>query len=498
MAFSYVTGTAADIPAWFAAFETFVTQIGWTVMSGAGTDNIIIRSLGEEGNYTMLWAHIRNLAGVIRFDVRDDQAGTHVTTSGAAYTPNLNFDYYMNGDLEFINVIIQRADLAWRYGAFGCLWEFALDLPDETYKMVALGQVTAGTILHQYTGAWDVNITFYDAPEATGLRVHPQDGSLTFMGLYCNRDDRNAGQVPHVSGECSNTVAAGTVVTTEDESGETEWLVVQETGARRFIMRTGGDLPAGTPEGRFVYEFMESYTQDAFINTDLPAFMTGVGWTDLGPAGLYTHSRLFYSRGETGADDIYIIVAWENAANDLLHVFVQNDAVGTHRTTPATMTLENYYFPIAMHMVGDRDCLLMLLNSMSADDVLWWAGKLIPGQPGLDCAFHMATCCPLGGDYRLLRDCDGNWAQAYTMIVGNAETQPSSPNLFDDLTYVLWPIWARDARAAGGNVMVGQFQYLYHLNSTYGYARGDTVPVEDRDYKVFNAGAFPWYAIRVQ
>ena len=80
--FRYTTGNAASVPAWFTAFEVFIQQCGWTIVAGAGTTNLTIRSLGVNRRYSKLFANVRrNLSRVI-CEVQDDAVGTHKTTSG--------------------------------------------------------------------------------------------------------------------------------------------------------------------------------------------------------------------------------------------------------------------------------------------------------------------------------------------------------------------------------------------------------------------------------
>jgi len=227
--------------------------------------------------------------------------------------------------------------------------------------------------------------------------------------------------------------------------------------------------------------------------------MTGIGWTDLGSAGIHTESRLFYSTGESGTDDIYVIVSWLDGANDNIYIYVQDDAVGTHRTAANGCLCQNTQFPMQNHFIGDRDCLLIALDSLGADRFVLWAGKMIPGAPGLASPFAMATYCNATDTRLLLRDCDGNWLQTFLLQVGNIQTKPSSPSAFDGLTNVIWPLWARDTPAAGGSVIVGQFQYLYHIDSDYGFHRGDKIPVEDRNYMVCRSAAvLGWFAVRIE
>lgn len=506
MPFAYAAGSVNSIAEFFTIFEAFITGIGWTVEAGSGTTDMIIRSLGEEGAYTMLWAHVRMdgaTTGVI-MDVQDDLAGTHVTTTPIWLTlAPYPCDYWMNGDMEFINVCVRTATPTWDYCGIGCLWEYALDLPDETYKMCASVRPTGGTMLRWHTGAWDVGIAGWSDTLSATLRTHPQDGSFTFMATFIGDDTQIAGQIPHISGVINATFAAGTqLVTTEDEGGATTWIVVADdlfatTG--RFCMRTGGVLPIGTSEGSFAHEEALSLTPTELINNELTDFMTGLGWTDLGSAGIHTVSKLFYSTGETGADDIYIIVAYALGANDFIYVYLQDDAAGTHRTAFCQLYCDTNIFPMLYHLCGDKDCLLIARSTGGNERDFIWAGKVIPGAPDLDCTYHMLAYSNYLPHARLLRDCDGNWAQGFTIQIGFAQTEPSSPSLFDGITNVMWPIWARDTRAAGGSVMVGQLQYVYHIDSTYGLCKGDKVPVEDRNYLVcYEAAPVGWYTIRIE
>lgn len=88
MAWAHITGEAVSTNDWFATFEAWISAtVGWTIEAGAGTTDLIIRSVSEAGGLTMLWARVWLVGTQIHVELRDDLAGTHVTTRGSYWRP---------------------------------------------------------------------------------------------------------------------------------------------------------------------------------------------------------------------------------------------------------------------------------------------------------------------------------------------------------------------------------------------------------------------------
>jgi hypothetical protein len=502
MAFSYVTGSVATIAEFFTVLEEFLTLRGWSTVSGTGTTDLVVNSTGEDQNYTKLYARIWEVAGTVRIEVRDDAVGTNETTRNAS----LNFaampaDYYINGDADFINICIRTAAPVWTLLGFGACYTLNALLADEAQRMCVISSVGNAanniTMLQNYLGGWDWDCKTRAIEESPDFRPHPVDGSLVIAALYINLDQLIYGQVPHLTGNMWAGTGTGVAITTADGTRETTWITLQDLPGIRFAMRTGGRIPIGVESSNFAYETGRANIPEDFIETIIPAFMVGLGWTNLGDPGFHTYARLYYSQGESGADDIYVIVSWNAGANDFMYIYVQNDAVGTQRTTAVSSFPDISNFPLTYHLCGDRDCLMITHSYVGTEYNMLWGGKVRPAHPNMDCTYHMVTYGNYLGGRRMLRDCDGNWNQLFTLQNDGTGTDPSSPSQIDAyMTYPVWPYWVRDNPAGGGRDMVGQLKYFYSVQHDGRASDGDFYPIEDNNYRLFSATGLEW-AMRV-
>lgn len=497
MSFQYAAGAAANAAAWFAAFEIFLQQVGWTIEQGAGTNDLRIRSLGEAQNYTMLYAHVWEWApNAIRIEVMNDLPGTQITNElGQLQFGAGACNYWMNGDMELINVCFFNAALQWSLISFGCTYPFALAPTDETYTMVASNGIGRGSILRNHDDVWDVDINFFEHPQCNLLLACPADGSVSFMGLFANDGNECAGQIPHISGDLNNAHLVNTVITTLGSGTRTTtWIVLQDWFNDRFALRTGGDNPIGIEEGNFQFAAGVANTPQEFLETTIPAFMVGLGWTNLGDPGLHTFGRLYFSTGENGTEQLFIIFAWLAAGNDLFYGYAQDDALGTNRTTGVTVGLDISLFPCNYWIAGDRDSVIIAAAEVGTDTEHIFLGKVIPASPNAGGSpMQVIAYGSNPQSCRLLQDHSGLFNQAINIEDAAAQLDGSSPNLFDDLTYVIWPSPALDPFGAGRD-FIGDCKYYYRADGCIN--PGDHIPVMDRDYMAFEAANINTWVMR--
>ena len=189
-------------------------------------------------------------------------------------------------------------------------------------------------------------------------------------------------------------------------------------------------------------------------------------------------------------------IAYDNDTTTL-YIYVQNDAVGTQRTGACSSFPDISNFPLTYHLCGDRDCLMITHSYIGTEYNMLWGGKVRPAHPDMDCTYHMVTYGNYLGNRFMLRDCDGNWNQAYTLQNDGTGTDPSSPSQIDAyMTYPIWPYWVRDNPAGGGRDMVGQLKYFYSAQHDGRAADGDFFPIQDSNYRLFSATGLEW-AMRI-
>jgi hypothetical protein len=505
MSFQYATGTAANIAAWFTAFEAMITAAGWTIVSRVNPTDIIISSSGEDGDFTMLFARVWENANTVTSELRDDAAGTHVTTRGGALNTGAGpFDYWMNCDADWINIGTLHPAPDWSYRGFGCVWSCALDLIDETQQMVILSQIyhigVIATVLRNALGGWDTDFLTYQCQWAETFTAHPVDGSFAFTDIFAAPGQTIYGEIPQVTGRVSPTIANYAVHNTTEAGNTTSWIALQDDrpgGTNRYMMRTGGSLSVGADVGEFLYETGTADLPVDLFDTIIPAFMASIGWTDEGNPGFHTYAHLFSSTGESGTDDLYVIISWLDGANDFAYIYVQDDLAGTHRTTFVSNLLEYNSFPMTYHLVGDRDCVMLLTEHQGYFCSSLWGGKVQPAHPNIDCTYHMMTSDSYVGTHRHLRDRDGNWNQLFAPLSDGAAAANSSPSSIDWRTCLVWPYWAMENLGGGAYDMIGQMKYLHYIGNPGYITAGDEIRIEDRVYKVFYNIPYDWFAIRI-
>lgn len=501
MAFKYraettTAGAADEIVDWFATFQNWMLSIGWTVEAGGGTQDITFRSLSEAGALTMLYLRVwRDLINVNRvyFRVQDDLAGTHVTTpvaGGYVDSGGVQFAFWLSGDMDAI-VVVFKLGAGYMHVYAGMVIPFALTVPDETYRMIVTNDLVAGAILRNHTGIWDVDATLSVNPDMTVAGVDPFDSSLSIPGTYFGTGPDIAGQLMHISGQIQTAgITAQDTIATGRPGATTTWIVLSDTIGRRFALRTGGVLPTGIPDGTFASVSGVAANQAA-IYTALAGILVGLGWTDLGDPGVDDSGRLFFSRGQSGEENIYVLFSLVNATSHF-NLHVQDDSIGTNRATHWER-LRPTDFPANYWISADKDCVVMAVQ-IPLGYLRWWAGMVAPFAGGLVAPYpagpslseySMVASCQ--GDRikftpaRLLRQHDGAWLVNTNVENEGVPMTNCNPNAFDGVTYLVWPCIAV---VGVGNVVVGQMKYLFFTDGG-GIANLDTITVGAKVYTVF-------------
>lgn len=495
MPFSYATGTANSIAEWFAIFQAFVVgRCGWSIFSGQDTTDMVILTQGLDTTYRNLYARVWHTGGnLVNIEVRNDAGGTQETTSPAwsqLDTGGAPFTYFMNGDVEAFNVVWRTGAGAFRWRYAGTLMDLGIGAPDETYRaavMYMIDRNPGGTVLHYHDGTWDQDLEADADGMSDNIRRCQYDNSFMPCGLFLGHDQAMAGQARHVSGyiiEPAFTVLD--TLHTGPNNWQTNWILLQDQDTKMFAFRTGGRIHCGVQIGTPTLEQGVTTSPQDFIQVVLPAFMTATGWTDLGdPGGPHTVNRLFYSTGESGQDDIYILICWLTGVNALFYGYVQDDPPGTHRTG-ANVSSQAYIrgFPKHYYLAGDRDCMAFFMDGGFGVYDIMWLGKVLPANHNLPSApYSMAAYGTYLGNSQLLRAHDGVWVQpgfiGVPALIGNLST----PNLYDDQAAVIWPICLLDNMGAAQYDPMGLLKYVGYMGDSY-VNSGDRVYIAEEEHFV--------------
>ncbi len=509
-------GAADEVIDWFSTFEAWMVSLGWTVEAGGGTQDITFRSSSEAGGLTMLYLRAwRDLVNVDRvyFRVQDDLAGTHFTTpvaGGYVDSGGVQFAYWMSGDKDAIIVCFKLAG-GYRHVYAGMVIPFALTVPDETYRMIVATDTIAGTILRNHDGTWDVDSTLKGNGYMWKNRINPYDSSFSLCGTYFSNGANIAGQLKHISLWWQNAAGlnAEDTIDTGRPGATTTWIVLKDNQGTPapFALRTGGVLPVGIPDATFA-AMNGPVANRPGIYTALAGLLGGLGWADLGDPGVGDHGRLFYSQGESGEENIYVLFS---TFGDEFHVWVQDDAIATHRTAPDCHAyIQAVDFPANIWISADKDCVVLVVQR-PAGYTLWWGGMVAPFSGALVAPYSAASLTeysavaayqghgpfPILG--KVLRGHDGTWTESAMPYSEGANMTNSNPNAFDGTTYLVWPFVGWWFWAAGGGYVVPLGQMKYYLDSSGGgIANLDTITVGAKVYTVFfdSAGAGGRFALR--
>jgi len=484
-------GAPDSIVDWFARFQTWIVSLGWAVVSGGGTTDMVLSSAGEAGGLTKLFMRVWRGSGAdvnkVYLRVQNDAAGTNATTAGGYVdSGGAQFTYFMAGDKDAV-VVCFKAGAGYRTVYAGLVLPFARTVPDETYSMIATSAMNAGNILRDYTGTWNVAKTIYNhAYFSKGLRDR-YDNSFSIYGTICGAGNTIAGQLKHISGKVyDSAINPEDTITTGRPGATTTWIVLQDHTPLKYAMRTGGILPAGIPDGNFSHTFGTANDIAVLFNT-IGTFAVGRGWTDIGDIGYLTTSKLLYSVGVNGQEAIYVLFAWTNTTNRLF-IHVQNAHPYTQRTSFIELDLAPSYFPANYFISGDKDCIMLVVQIPTGYE-MWWGGMVEPFAPGLltgNTPYKMVAQGVGAGvpGQRLLRDHSGAWNQAVNVFNdGTTLANDSNKNAFDSTTYLVWP-YCTFSGVGADYEPVGQNKYYFYTHGG-GIAAIDTITIGAQRYRVF-------------
>lgn len=492
---------------WFARFELFVLQAGWTIARRVSATEIFIRSLGESGDYTMLYIHVWRVGAgnTVRMEVCDDTVPTHETNeAGTVDSGGVNpFQYWMTANADCVIVAWNLAGSC-RFIYAGALMPFALKPPDETYHMVATSQLNRASVLRFHDGTWDVDINNYFEARCDDHVQDPDTGTLPMMGLMADRFDEIAGQYHLISGEiaAATGLAQGDTIQTQDEDGATttQWIVLVDNAGDRFAIWTGGDVPYGIADGSFDFSSGVANSPADFL-AQFGAFAQSLGWTDNGDPGAPLvaagdHNRQIQSRGEDGAHDIFVTWSYRALTEDF-YLYVHDDLAYTH-TAVELLPTNVLWYPLPYFFCGDLDCIVAAVrNNGHGGYECGWSGKVIPSAPGVSSPWmNIATgvLTDILVAVQILQNHTGAWNAAGVWNHADATIRANtSPNLYDGLSYVLWSDFFR----IGNTQMIGLCKYVMYVGGNV--LQGDLLPLEDQRFRAFRYDAAPeHWAMRIE
>jgi len=509
MSFYYSSGTASSIANWFATFQTWITTtVGWTLVAGGGTQNLVISSPGECGLRTKLFVNVYQGGGgdvtKVYGQVQDDAGGTHKTSYASAYadagSDGTNpFRYWIAADLDAMCFVFETNEKDdYRAVYVGLLIPLAKTLLGEEYMMCTALCQAGGQILRNYDRQWSQGVTCYTSVSVGRTDPNPVDNALTIAGLWAERNNETAGQFKHISGKINvNEVDLEDEILTGSGGRQTRWKVLAYNGASNlFALRMSGSTPVGVDdESAFQYTSGIAASASAWFSTLETWLTTTVGWTV--ESGTGTTNIVFKSPDLGGGEYIYINIYISGTA---LYARARN-AAGSQQTTalqsPAGFNTDEV-FPTHYYMAADEEVLCFTFNYQGSFRPFHVGRFRIFAQTLPSADYESGVFGFLGsstGVIRLLRaqETSERWDEG--LSVAYDISSDTNPNLFDDDTYSLWPIVVYSS--ALSDYPVGELRYIYKVQGTMGIL--DTIRAGNKVYTVFyDSGPSYWWAMRTQ
>ena len=522
MAFAYAAGTVVNIDTFFTILETWlVNTIGWILVSGSGTQDLILSSDGEYGDYAgytgPIYVHIYQGTAAndkyIYGQVYLDAAGTQKSTETTVCRLVLNdagdsFDYYMSADKEaFVIYVKDLTSGNYTRLYLGTLIPYAKTLSGPEYMLFA-GGGASGYLLKGSAGSWSTSGTefTYTVPAITA--INELDSSVALFAAHINTSEAGvalAGQLRHVSARTYLTaLSALTYIKTFDDGIETEWIILprESTTTTLTALRIGGDISTGVyTEDNFQYTTGIA-SDKAALFAALEAWLVGtVGWTVESGSG--TETIVYSSIGESGTDAIFIRYRW---ASDYIYGRVQNDAAGTQATSEAnisipTTSISTTIFPTRYHFCGDKDCICITVHTSSGGfNEPLWLGALTPFALTLPetsyklLAYSERTTTRYS--YLLRKNAAAtSWNYAVTAL---PTVLFSAPLQVDPQAYYLVPMHVY--QSAAPITAVGIMKYIMRSTSSPTLSVNDTLQIGNQKYTNFYQGSTTFYnwAMRTQ
>ncbi len=516
MALGFTEGSTRTTASFFAIFEAFVVSIGWTVVAGSGTTNMVISSTGESGLLNKLFVHAwAPTATTMRFEVQDDAAGTHVTTDGNVQyiSATLNQYYALVGDKDYI-IVHTNCTIERRTHYVGLLLPiFNNPALDETYRIVSaqLDPDTQGCqLLRNAAGAWNTL-------QASNTNVRMYQGMGTFhpgsyMALHpcpVGTDTNLCGCYKNVSLFDHRKGIQGDYLTSV-YPGNSVWM---KQGRVAFLI--SGTPPVFNDDSpNFISNTINTNVRLDIFDLLIRPTLLANGWveTDNTPVSGFDRDSFFFNTGNDGISEITIRI-WIQPAVNTYYGVVYN----TPKTEWVTLwMIVAAHTGIAQNFYAfcDRDCFGLYQDGGGA----WlqsfcYLGKILSYLPpailtGANTAYASICTHPrLTTDVGLLRDIyTNNWytAGGHVDFISSQEmdgtwAKPSSQNAFD-ARVKMFPILAYSYSGGSGAVKgipYGQLKYCYNVDGAV--AAGDTINASGNTYRVVAinpAGTVYYFAVR--
>ncbi len=518
MPFIYRTVACANHLDIVPAIEQFWRDTGWTIVAGAGTQDVTARSTGEPPfNFTYLYAEVATDINNFYWRVHDT---VHATTYYAMPKAVGAFTLHLSGDKNAVAIGFVSAALYPRAIYMGIVNSFNLSYPDETYIMVSgerRDNLNRFRVLRNYDGAWDVLCSHASQPAVAGAAAFPTirdrfDNSVTVYGawVYHAASSHIIGELYHTTFYLPNAVVniGDTISTTSPGSADTtDWIVLSDNTVR-YCMRTGGVAPTGfdiEPAPNLSYPIY-ARTNVEFVNA-VRSVLASLGWTetDYSATSGITPDWIFHSTGESGAESIHCRLNWGPAAATVPFLYVVDWVAGAiaHQNGAGLATLENTDIPVKMGIVASKDCFIIWVENPDGNLLHnpVWAGKVRTFAPGLwtgNTAYSMACFLPSAGaafNHYPLRDHDGTWVAVARTTTDIASWACATPQLLDGESIPIMP-WV--CRSAAGEIY-GIMTYLYRANNIAtpnGLTSGDEIRYGNKRYKYFrheNVQIIPYF-----
>lgn len=488
-------GAPDAIVDWFALFQNWITgTVGWTVVAGGGTTDLVLRSLGEAGGYTMLFVHIWRVGvgNTVRIEVSDDAIPTHETNEGGTLdSGGANpFTFWMSANKEMI-IVCWASGAGCRYISAGALMPFALNPPDETYHIVATsGQATA-SILRASTGVWDVDINNTYDDLSDNAVIDNLTGTFPLFGIIANRNNLVAGQYHLQSGWISPaSVPHGTTLDTVDAGGSSSWIVLNDVvSTHNFALWTGGVIPTGDPDGAWFGSSAGNAATPQILLDAFAAQAVACGWTDHGDPGYPLLvapdiNRLIHSVGEDGTSDIWVYLSYDATGAQNFRLTADTDGALTHYGN-AEQPWQAAHWPANYIISGDRDMMVVAVQEGDANDYYGMClGKAFEAAPWINpySGVVVTKISPHAHDGDVLEShrVPGNWGTTVVVNEQPGQLINMNPNAYDGTTYLVYPMVIRE-----GWHIIGSPKYAM-CTSGGGIAQGDTITCGAKVYTVLS------------
>ncbi len=509
MAYAYAYGTIVNIDTFFTVFEAWITgTVGWTLESGSGTQDLVLSSEGETGDYAAFGESVylrlyQGTGGNDRYifgQAYSDVAGTEKTTTGTICRLDCNaagdsFDYWMAGDKDAFIIVVKNLTSSLSNRIYlGTLIPYAKTKASWQYFTCA-GLSTSAIVLRKYDGTYDHTETARNYQTVAMTAVNELDGTVTFFSEHLGSSGTLLGQFRHMTCRVQEAeISALDRIRTGPPGSQTEWIILNYNNNNSYIfaLRTNDQIPSGEyHEANFQYLAGLATTRAGWFAVLETWLVNTVGWTVESGSG--SEDIIYSSIGESGTDSIFMRL---RTSATVLYGSVRDDLAGTHTSSEAIVNFASTYFPTRYYMAADKDCLCLTIIQSNGECEPMWLGVLEPFSRNLPSTpYKMAAY----GEFNttryayLLRKQQSAESWNYSMIIDN-NADLDQPNV-DLESYYVWPLYFHQTSPT---TPLGVMKYLMKSSSKR-QSTFDTIQTGNHIYKHFYQGTtFGYWAMRIQ